>query len=321
MDVVVEELVAEAREADVVEAGEVVVRHLVGRQEIVDLAIRGGGIEGLAGLGEFPLGHVHGNPLADLTASRVGFILIAGERIGTVVVHADFKFHIACGNAVEVVGVSPHIELGVHPFEEGGIHAGDIVEPAEGIPSGVVGKTLGLEHGRAGFILVAAGLGHPGRQFFHGAAGGEAGFDFIVVAEAAIVVETRVEPGEIDVPGLLDLVGTGPSAIPIVGGCDFPRLHTATLLGEDLLGGFAPVCPGHERRIAVKFQGKAGRLHIDLGAWNSRHSPIQHRGHRRLDPFQEIWRAIAHLGKDPRSVLDVGDRRIAAELVYKILRG
>ena len=182
LDIIIEQLVAESRQVAVGDFCKVVIRHLVGGQEIINLTVGSGGVERLAGFGQLAFVHGDGDPRAHFIAARVGFILIAGDWISAVVIDADFYLQVAVGDAGDVVGMRPDVELGIHAFEETRVDAGHIVEPTEGVAAGVVGEALGLEDGRRGAVLRAARRRHPRCEFFHRTTRGEAGFHFVVIA-------------------------------------------------------------------------------------------------------------------------------------------
>ena len=298
LDVVVEEFVAKIRQRGVVDLGEVVVGNdRVGPEgrienEVVDLSVGGGGIEGRAGLGEDTLGHGDGHPSADFVAARVSLVLVGVERIGAVLVEADLEFHVALGDPVDVIGVGPDVEPRGHLFEVAAVVEVRLsVEPSESIPAGIVGEPLGLEHGGTDLVLCLAGRGHEALQFVDGVLGGEGGFDFVVVAKAAVIVETGVEALEVDVPGEFDVVGPRPGTVPIVGMRNLPLVDhvvAAVFFVEHLLGGLEPVGAGHERGVAEEFQREARRFHVDLRAGMRGFAAVGHGGHGRLDPFQKI---------------------------------
>ena len=191
------------------------------------------------------------------------------------------------------------------------------VEPTKGVPAGVVGKALRLEYrGRRAVLVLARGR-HEALELVDRVLGGEGGFDFVVVAETAIIIETGVEPFEVDVPSQFDIIRAVPSAIPIVGGLNFPGLHIAALVTQNLLGGFHPVGASHERGVAEKLERKTGGFHVDLGAGMRRDSAVGNAGDRGLHPLQEIRRTVIHFRENPGTVFDVGDGGVLLEGVDK----
>ena len=313
LDVVVEELVAEVGQRRVVDLGEVVVGNdRIGPQggvedEVVDLSGVGRrGVERGARLGQHALGHVDRDPLADFVPAGVDFVLVRRERIDAVVVDADFELHVALGDTIDVISVGPNVEPRGHFLQE--VVVVDVrlvVEPTESVGAGVVGEALGLEDRGRGFVLRDAGRRHEVLQSVDRVPRGQSRLDLVVVAEAAVVIEAGVEALQVNVPGEFDVVGAGPRAIPIIRRGDFPRLDIAAFLAQDLLGGFQPVGPGHEWSVAEKFEREARCFHVDLRAGVRRLAAVGHGRHGRLDPLEEVRGSVTHLGKNPRTVLDV----------------
>ena len=312
LDVIVEQFAPESGQVGVGDFDKIVIRHRVGlhRQEVIDLVVGRRRVERLARLGQFALGHVERHPRPHLAAAGVSFVLIARQWIGAVVVDADFQLHLAGGNTTDVISVRPDIELRIHPLEKRGVAPGHIVEPTERVGPRIVGETLRFEHGGRGAVVVAARRRHPRGQFFHGTPRGQPGLHLVVIAEPAVVVETGIEALEINMPGEFDLVGIVPPPVPFVRRLDVPGFDRTALVAQDLFSRFAPVGPGHQGRVAVKFEGEARCFQVDLRAGHGGHSPVSHRGHRRLDPLEEGRGPVIHLGKNPRAILDVDHRDV-----------
>ena len=313
LDVVIHELVAEVRQRRVVDLGEVIIGNDRIRpesrieNEVIDLAVGRGRIERGARLGQDALGHVDRDPLTDLQSARIGFVLVRVDRVDAVGVDADLDLYAIRRNSVDVIGVRPDVEPGRHPFEESGVvDVRLLVEPPEREPTRVVGETLRLEHGRGDFVFGPAGRRHEILQPVDGILGRERRLHLIVVAETAVVVESGIKALQINVPSQFHVVGLGPSPVPVVGRGNLPRLDITAFLAQHLLGRLQPVGAGHERRVAEKFEREAGRLHVDLRARVRCLAAVRHRGDRRLDPFEEVGRAVTHFGENPRAVLDVG---------------
>ena len=312
LDVVVDQRVAEERHL-----GKIIIGDRQRRDEIIDLAVVGGRIQRRAGAGQGPLGHGDGNPAFDVVAAREGFVLVVGHGVDAVLVAAHLQDESAVRYARDVVGVGPDVEIGAHLLVEGGVGRHDI-EPAECVGARIVGEPLGAEDGRRGVVVGQALGSHPRLEDFQGAAVGEGLLDFIVVAQAAVVVEAGIEAAQIDVPGAFDIVGAGRGTIPVVGAGDFPGIDRAPLVLEDLFGGFAPVGAGDDGRPVPEFQREARGLEVNLGVGIA--GGAVGRG-RRIDPLQEVGGAVAHFREDPGAVFDVGGGGVAAVLVDEILDG
>ena len=235
-------------------------------------------------------------------------------------VHANHELDFAVGDAGQVVGVGPNIKLGGHFLEITLVAAGHIVVPAESVAARIVGEALGLEDGGAGCVLVHAG-GHEGLQFVNRILGCQRGLGFVVVAEAAVVVETGIEAGQIDMPRQLHIVRVCPGAIPIVGRLNLPRRDIAAFIAENLLRRDAPVRSGHQRGVAEKLQGKARRFQIRLRIAVAIGRADFRVDQRRLNPFQEIRRAVAHFRENPRAIFNVDQTRMGLGRIDESLRG
>ena len=323
LDVIIKQLAAETGHVGIGDLGKVVIGDdgvgPIGRVEhhVINLAVVRLLVERGAGLGQFALGHGDGDPRADIAAAGVGFVLGVGHGVDAVVVNTDF--HADVGDAVDVVGVGPNIEFGVHLLEETFILLRDAVVPAKGVAAGIVGKALGLQDGwRRGVLMQARG--HEALELADGILGGEGRLDFIIVAEAAIIIETGIQAGQINVPGQFDIVGAGPVAVAevVVRILHLPRLHAAAFILEDLLGGDDPVGARHQRRIAEELEREARRFQIHHGVGVARGDTV--RIHRRLDPLEEVRRAVVHFRENPCAIFHVRDGGVGLGRIDEPLR-
>ncbi len=327
LDVVIKKVVPEVRKTGVVDAGKIVIRHHRGNRlaEILDLGVVGGRRQGGRGGRQDPLGHGNGNPGPHLVGvppegSRVvDLVDLAGEGVGPIVVLADLQNDV--GDPGNVVGKSPDIEFGVHLFQEARVSPGNGIEPAERVAAGIVRKPLGLEDRGRSLVVGRPARADIGVQQFMGPPRGEGGFDLIVVAQASIVVEPRVQAGEVNMPGPLRQVGiaVGSAVQIVVRILDLPCLHRAPFRDRHLLGCLAPVGPGDHRRPAVEFGGKSGSLDVDLGVVD----PVGGVGigDGGLHPFEKIRGSIVSFRKNPGAVLDMNHPRGRPVLVDEVLDG
>jgi len=192
LNVVVKQLAAESGNSRVGDLGEIVVGDLGGFDEVVDVAGVGQGVQRGTVLGQHPLGHRDGNPAFDIAAARIGFIVVVGHRVDAIFIAADFENHAAGRDAGQVVGVGPDIELRPHLLVEIAVDRRDI-EPAECIGAGIVGKPLRAEESGGRPVVVPPGRRQPRGEHLDGPPVGERLLDFVIVALAAIVVETGIQ--------------------------------------------------------------------------------------------------------------------------------
>ena len=116
LDVIVEEVVAEVRNDRIVDLGEIVIRHLDARARLevviidkeIDLPVVGRGIERRPRCGQDALGHGNGDPLFDIAAAGVGFVVRVFQRAHAVFVAPDFQIHTL--HAGDVVNMRPDVK-------------------------------------------------------------------------------------------------------------------------------------------------------------------------------------------------------------------
>ncbi len=208
----------------------------------------------------------------------------ARHRVHAVVVQPHF--HHDAGDARQIVSVCPDIELRRHFLQETRV-AGNVVEPTEGVPAGIVGESLRLQHGRRRLVQVHP-RGHEALQLVYRALGRERRLDFVVIAETAVIVKAGVQTFQVDVPRQLDIVRACPRTVPVIRRLDLPRLHIAALVAQNLLRGNHPVRAGHQRGIAEKLEGEARRLHVCLRARIAVGGVDRGVVERRFDPLHEV---------------------------------
>ena len=229
--------------------------------------------------GEVGHGHGHIDPCANLRSTRVGLVLVAGQRIGAIGVDAVLQRD--GGQAAHVVHEGPHREVAGHGLRL--VLVGRAEIQAARIPWPALWKP---DRGTGAIERAAADRAHGGGVRLVARDGGL----HLHVERGAVVHVARVQRAQEEVPCLL----AGAT------GCHrtqhMAHAHGQAGVGLDLLGGVDQILACRDHRPVADVLGPAVvHVHVAAGV------------HGRPVPVQELRRAEVAVGVHPRAVLNMHD--------------